>query len=376
MSGTSQVNAEPDPCLQIQVDLSAMVDAELDAASVRRVMVHFDACPACRAFFHGIRLQLQLHQHLGEILAAGGSAALRDEAPRNGKPSLIGSGLDDHALSNLVQAPLGDAAQELRSKLMANREQLARILYELGRNFVLMGVSPNFSRVVASEPVPIPEVCRRGQRLLDEVQRLANDGLPGEWVRAKDLFDNGRLTSPPENLNTGRRLLADSLMLRPDSHETRIMLGHAHHVAGDHDAARREFSLVLEQSQDKMTRAYALLHLGNVYLEEGQIAHSVPYFQELVELNVKEKPLFLYAAAFNLALAFAQLGQFADCRRWLETLRERFPHRRRAVADELHRCTTFRRKLNEQPAIANEFAVAFPDWFMETGGLSAPGNSE
>src|SRR5690606_2224748 len=41
---------QPDPCGQIQADLSAMLDGELDAPSVRRVMIHSDACPNCRAF--------------------------------------------------------------------------------------------------------------------------------------------------------------------------------------------------------------------------------------------------------------------------------------------------------------------------------------
>ncbi|MCB1632358.1 MAG: zf-HC2 domain-containing protein [Pseudomonadales bacterium] len=56
-----------DPCLQIQVDLSAMLDGELDPASVRRVMVHSDVCAGCRSFLRGIRDQVRMHRSLAAL---------------------------------------------------------------------------------------------------------------------------------------------------------------------------------------------------------------------------------------------------------------------------------------------------------------------
>jgi len=63
------------------------------------------------------------------------------------------------------------ALHRLREQLTANRRKLSRVLYELGRGFVLMGLSADFSREVAKEPVPVPDMAMRGRNLLDEVAR-------------------------------------------------------------------------------------------------------------------------------------------------------------------------------------------------------------
>jgi len=147
--------------MQIQADLSAMLDGELDAASVRRVMVHSDACAACRGFLDGIRTQAQAHRTLAE----------------------------------LDRAEPGSPAAALRRQLMRNRQQLARILYELGRGFALMGLSADFSREVAREPVPVPDMLMRGRSVLDEVERLVRthgEVVQGEWVAARELFARQR----------------------------------------------------------------------------------------------------------------------------------------------------------------------------------------
>ena len=64
MKSQSRTTTGKDPCLPIQADLSAMLDGELDAASVRRVMVHSDVCGSCGAFLRGIRDQAQSHRQL------------------------------------------------------------------------------------------------------------------------------------------------------------------------------------------------------------------------------------------------------------------------------------------------------------------------
>ncbi len=64
-----------DPCLQIQVDLSAMVDGELDPAAVRRVLVHSDVCGSCRSFLTGVRSQIRLHRGLAAVMAPAAEPA-------------------------------------------------------------------------------------------------------------------------------------------------------------------------------------------------------------------------------------------------------------------------------------------------------------
>jgi len=325
-----------DPCLQIQVDLSAMLDGELDPASVRRVMVHSDVCSSCQAFLAGIRQQARLHR----AASPGASSAARG-----------------------TTADLGaSAASRLRDQLTLNRQRLSKILYELGRCFVLTGLSPDFSREVAKEPVPLPDVAMRGKILLDEVAR-AEPGAPApEWVCAKDLFD-AQLRSPDENLSKGQRLLSECLSLDGSIHEARIYLGLVHYVRGQRLMSRKQFAAVLEQSGDATLRGYALLNLGNLHLDEGDCGAAVRLLLELVESRVLEtQPRMTATAFFNLGLAYGMQARFAECVHWFARLHEEAPHRRAWAAKELARRSQFVHLIRSNPA-ARAVLERFPAWF-------------
>ncbi|HEB52577.1 MAG TPA: tetratricopeptide repeat protein [bacterium] len=324
-----------DPCLQIQVDLSAMLDGELDPAGVRRVTVHSDVCPTCRAFFDGIREQVGVHRRLAK--ASVGTCS--------------GSG--------------GEVAEAhpLRRQLTDNQRKLSRILYELGRNFTLMGLSPEFSREVAKEPMPVPDVAMQGRNLLDEVAR--SDDASAEWVTAKELFD-GRLRSPEENLARGQRLLTECLALDPGREDARIYLGLLHYARGQRTLARKQFEQVLRESEDAVMRGFALSNLSNIHLDEGDCDGAVRLLLELVESGVVAKQPRLVAALFNLALAHGLNGSFQESLRWFAKLVETAPHRRRWVAQELSRRSHFMHLVQMHPE-ARELAQSMARWFPSQG---------
>ena len=343
-----------DPCLQIQVDLSAMLDGELDPAGVRRVMVHSDLCGSCREFLEGIRAQVRVHKKLAATLAPAA-------APADASTVLA----------------------HLRLQLTANRTKLSRVLYELGRGFVLMGLSADFSREVAREPVPVPDMAMRARSLLDEVTRghlagadlpgsgdLAGSGLAGagvvgaspEWVAARQLFD-GQLRTPDENLAKGQRLLAECLALEPECHEARIYLGLVHYVRGQRSAARRQFAEVLAHSQDRRIRGFALLNLGNIHLDEGDAEGAVGLLLQLVESGVIPEQPSLSTAYFNLGLAFGLNGQFEQCLAWFQRMARELPHKRSWMARELGRRSHFVHLIRNHPD-AKVVSEAFPSWFV------------
>ncbi len=329
------------PCLQIQVDLSAMLDGELDPASVRRVMVHSDVCPSCRSFLAGIRTQVRLHRR---------------------------------AAAALVPSAGGDsAAERLREQLTANRRRLSKILYELGRGFVLMGLSPDFSREVAREPVPVPDMAMRGRNLVDEVVRSSGPAV-AEWVAANELFD-GQLRSPEENLSKGQRLLSECLNLEPDTHEARIYLGLVHHVRGQRAAARKQFTYVLEHSTDRLMRGYALSNLGTVHLDEGDNDGAVGVLLELVESGILSDQPRLGTAIFNLAIAYGLKGQFVESQHWFCRLHAELPHKRNLVGRELSRRSQFLHLLRTHPG-AQSLAKVLSTLFSipaESGASPVPG---
>lgn len=331
MSPTRTTARGTDPCLPIQVDLSAMLDGELDPASVRRVMVHSDVCPSCRAFLDGIRQQVRWHHAVASTQAATEGT------------EVVATGV-----------------ARLREQLTENSRRLAQILYELGRCFVLTGLSAEFSREVAKEPVPLPDMALRGRNLLDEVSRSAIAGAP-EWVAARELFD-GQLQSPDENLAKGQRLLAECLALDPAAHDARIYLGLVHYVRGQRSLARKQFATVLQDAGDARLRAYALANLGNIHLDEGDSEGAAALFQQVVDSGVLGDLPNKSTAYFNLGLAYGLSGRFADSMRWFERLYQETPHRRAWAGRELGRRGQFLNMIKSRPE-ARALAEAFPNWF-------------
>ena len=344
-----------DPCLPIQADLSAMLDGELDPAGVRRVTMHSDGCASCRSFFEGIRQQVGLHRRL----------AVANVFP-------VAAGQAGTAAASRKNAAGGDE-ETLRIQLTSNQEKLSRILYELGRNFTLMGLSPEYSREVAKEPMPVPDIAMQGRSLLDEVARTPSEIVAPEWVAAKDLFD-GQLRSPDENLARGQRLLTECLSLDAVADDARIYLGLVHYARGQRALARKQFQLVLDRSKSDVMRAFALSNLSNILLDEGDFDEAIALLLQVVASGVVERQPRLSAALFNLALAYGLNGMFGNSLHWFDRLHTDAPHRSRWVAKELSRRSHFLHLVHTHPG-ASELSGRLAEWFpSESAGLGE-GNS-
>jgi tetratricopeptide (TPR) repeat protein len=158
-------------------------------------------------------------------------------------------------------------------------------------------------------------------------------------------------------------LLREALMLRPDYHEARIYLGHAHHVAGERECACRLFREVLEGADDVCTRGFALVNLGNVYLEAGELETAERHFLDLVESGaVQARPQF-GLSYFNLALAYGMQGRFEECGTWLHRLYSELPHKRRMIAEEFRSREDFVDSLSRHPEVYENLSTSFPCWF-------------
>lgn len=368
-------NRGQDLCLPIQADLSAMLDGELDPAGVRRVTMHSDACPACRSFFDGIRKQVGLHRRFAAAMAA--PDVLAPASPGIGNPGVGNPGVGDPAADSGIAAASGGAGefgseselenQTLRRQLTGNQRKLSRILYELGRNFTLMGLSPEFSREVAREPMPVPDMAMRGRSLLDEVARANSAESAPEWVAAEDLFD-GQLRTPEENLARGQRLLAECMSLDPAADDARIYLGLVHYARGQRALARKQFQVVLQRSGDTVMRGFALSNLSNIHLDEGDCDGAVALLLEVVESGVVARQPRLVAALFNLALAYGLKGSFDESLRWFDRLRSDAPHRCRWVAQELSRRSHFLHLIHTHPR-ACSLADRLREWFPSEAGI-------
>ena len=344
-------NLGQDLCLPIQADLSAMLDGELDPAAVRRVTLHSDACPSCSSFFDGIRKQAGLHRRI----AAAGALPASELGVADGRDAAADAA--------------GRGNQALRRQLTGNQRKLSRILYELGRNFTLMGLSPEYSREVAKELMPVPDMAMRGRSLLDDAVRVSADrSVPG-WVPAKDLFD-GEPRTPEDNLARGQRLLSECMSLDPAADDARIYLGLVHHARGQRALARKQFQRVLERSEDAVMRGFALSNLSNIHLDEGDCDGAIDLLLEVVASGVVARQPRLVAVFFNLALAHGLKGSFDESLSWFDRLRSDAPHRCRWVAQELSRRSQFLHLVQTHPE-GRVLAGRLCEWFPIDAGLSA-----
>ena len=120
-----------------QLDLSCMLDGELDEAAAGRTMLHIEECPTCRAFFEDIRSQVRLHQDMADPDRLMSRVA-----------TLTGSTILSHAKDET------DAIDLVH--------RLATVFYQLGKSYVLAAIDPDFRTRVFEEAVPVDQTQSHG----------------------------------------------------------------------------------------------------------------------------------------------------------------------------------------------------------------------
>ena len=326
-------NTGEDPCYPIQVDLSCMIDGELDKAAIKRVLVHIEVCEKCRIFFEKLREHVRAHRDVFNILEKGlhTNRRIRKHNYSFGEKTL----------------------------------QVARIFYELGKAYVLLSVSPEFQREVAAEPVPIPDYRIKGKAILD---RFLGDPsfrrVKSNWVKARSLL-NGHLDSELENLDKGMNLLVEALEIQPKLYEARIYLGHARNLSGDLEGACEEFRTILRQAKSLLIRGYALENLGNVYLQMGELDSAAICFRRVVLGDIIKKEPRFFTSWFNLGLTYALLGNFKDSFRAFEKLYQDYPNERKRVRNIINNNKALKDTLKENPGFAAKLLSQFPEFFTK-----------
>ena len=119
-----------DLCSHFQLDLSCLVDGELDEVAAARAMVHLEDCSGCCAFFDDVRENARLHRDVADPQRLFARIAM-----------LTGSegGWD-----------AADAAQGIE---LVHR--LATVFYKLGKAYVLAATDPGFRERVFEAAVPL-----------------------------------------------------------------------------------------------------------------------------------------------------------------------------------------------------------------------------
>lgn len=310
-------------CVAFERDINLFIDHELPAADTPQLVEHLESCGPCRDYLDDLRELAALHR---EMLGAGDGPQARDAAADAAVADLV----DRHALF----------ASITRTLLVDKREELARLLYELGKAYVLAGneaASAQRRRSVfaVSRPVDVRSAVERGRRLTREGEALAAaPDADGASVRAgSSLFRRSRrlFTAPVRPgagaLANGHRLLLEALAIRPDFDEARLYLGFHHMLVGRLDRARVEFRRVYRHGQDPVHRMMALQFLGNVYSSGGDYRRAIECYEEVVASGLVDVEPRFFTSLVNLAVSCAKAGLGDRCVRSFSDLVTRFPSR-------------------------------------------------
>jgi hypothetical protein len=130
-----------DVCERFQLDLSCLVDGEIDEPAAARAMVHLESATSCREFFDDTRNCVRLHRDVADparLLARISSLTGRSIYGRASSIELV--------------------------------HKLATIFYQLGKAYVLAGTDPDYLRThVFEAAVEVEPYQADGKRFVDGV---------------------------------------------------------------------------------------------------------------------------------------------------------------------------------------------------------------
>jgi tetratricopeptide (TPR) repeat protein len=343
-----------DLCSHFQLDLSCLVDGELDEVAAARAMVHLEDCPGCSAFFDEVRESACLHRDIADPERLFARIAM-----------LTGS------------EPGWDAADGAQSIELVHR--LATVFYKLGKAYVLAATDPDFRERVFEAAVPLETTRTRARGFVDGVLS-SGDGRAGgvDWTEARTLF-NGRLERIQSPLEKGRRLLDEALRVDPTHEEARLYLAWLDAREGRRIKAERAFREIFETAVDLANRGHAAIQLGRLHSAEQDWRNAIRWWRWVTITGLADQDGRFFVARFNLGMVHALAGDRTRALSYFRTLLDRHPERVGEVAELFARSPKLREAIDRQSGFAEELVGTCPELFGSSAahdGSSGAGAEE
>lgn len=333
-------------CERFQLDLSCLLDGELEDAAAARAMLHLELCDSCRSFFEETRRCVRLHRDIA----------------------------DPERLLAQVSALTGAAFSIERIELVS---RLASIFYQLGKAYVLAGVDPDYHVRVFEDAVPVEPTQSRGRGFVDGVLLSGQSEVGGvDWQRARSML-NGRLQRIQSPLEKGRKLLGEAIDADPSHEEARIYLAFLHAHEGKSILAAEEYRAVFNAAIRDENRGHAAVQLGRLHVQEGNHQKALACFRwvQMSGLYAREERFFF--VGFNVGHQYALLGERERALRAFRDLLDRYPQRLPEVAQLFARATALLRPaIESQPGFLEALVSTCPELFGGApphGGEAATG---
>ncbi|NOT30944.1 MAG: hypothetical protein HOP15_10900 [Planctomycetes bacterium] len=326
-------------CVQFQLDLSCLVDGELDEVAAAGAIAHLEDCQSCRTFFDDARDQVRAHRELA----------------------------DPEGLLARYSTLLGErAGSDLESVGLVQR--LATIFYQLGKAYVLAGADPGFRTRVFEKAAHVASLQTRGRGFVDGV--LAS-GRASEidWSEARHML-NGRLERIESPLEKGRRLLEEALASDPEHEEARIYLAWLDAHEEKPIRAARGFRQVFRNSVSDANRAHAAVQLGIILAAEGEHRKAIACNRWVVAAGLADRDERFFFTRFNLGIYQAALGERERCVAAFRQLLDRHPQRAGEVASMFQRSAMTHALIRRQPGFMEALLQTCPELVAPPAGAT------
>jgi len=327
-----------DVCVQFQLDLSCLVDGELDEVAGASAIAHLEDCATCRMFFDDARAQVRAHRELA----------------------------DPEGLLARYSALLGACeGTDLESAGLVQR--LATVFYQLGKAYVLAGVDPGFKTRVFEKAAQVASLQTRGRGFVDGVLASGRNQLGGvDWNEARHML-NGRLERIQDPLVKGRRLLEEAVASDPEHEQARFYLAWLDVHEGKRIRASTTLRQLFRSSSSDELRAHAAVLLGKLLGEEGEHKKAVACNRWVVAVGLADRdPRFFYVH-FNMGIHYAALEQRERSLAAFRGLLDRHPDRVAESAEFFRRSPRTQALIDRQPGFAEALLKTCPELFAVPG---------
>ncbi|MFT7484583.1 MAG: tetratricopeptide (TPR) repeat protein [Candidatus Paceibacteria bacterium] len=344
-----------------QLDLSCMLDGELDEGRSARAMLHLEECNVCRDYFHDLRQQLRVHRDVADPDRLFARIAM-----------LTGS------------SPLENGM--ICAELQADAEavdlvhRLATVFYQLGKSYILAAIDPGFRTRIFEATVCVVETKDQGRGFVDGVLLRGTDetapkrigGL--DWQEARHML-NGRLERIESPLEKGRRLLDEALSADPDHEEARLYRAFLMSHDGRRLDAANEYRQIFNTAVNEGNRGHAATQLGLLYGEERSYRKSIVCFRWITMSGLADSDDRFFFVRFNLGKAYAMLGDKARALDAFETLLDRHPDRVAEVSRLFSNAPLLREAIDSLPGFSDELFQRCAALFVGEDGDSSQTDS-
>jgi len=323
-----------DVCVRFQVDLSCLVDGEIDDVSAVRAIAHLESCEACRGFFEDARDQVRAHRELAN------------------PDALI------ERYSTLVGAAAGAEVEAI--ELIA---RLTSIFYQLGKAYVLTALDPDYHVRVFEKAVPVAELQVEGRGFVDGVLQRGHARTGGiDWARARHML-NGKLAKIENPLEKGRRLLQEAVQADPGHEEAQLYLAYLEAREGKTLRAAQSYRRIFRTAVNEANRAHSAVQLGLIWAEQREFQKAIACCRWVIASGLADREERFFFVRFNLGVYHANRK---DRRRSLRAFRElldKHPDRLAEVADFFARAKSTQAVIDLQPGFLEELVATCPELF-------------